>query len=153
EKAVEQLRQLAIGLLGNLIEKSAKQSTDGNGTAALFKFAESAVKEVKVERKDAMLQASLSVNPEPAMAALIESMQKIREAAKRVKSANNLKQFAVGMFNYLDKHGRFPAAGSFDKNGKPLLSWRVFILPYIEHEKLYKEFHLNEPWDSEHNKK
>jgi hypothetical protein len=153
EKAVEQLRQLAIGLLGNLIEKSAKQSTDGNGTAALLKFAESAVKRVEVERKDAMLQASLSVNAEPAMAALIGSMQKIREAAQRVKSSNNLKQFAVGMFNYLDKHGTFPAAASFDKNGKPLLSWRVTILPYIEEEKLYKEFQLDEPWDSEHNKK
>ena len=153
EKAVQELRQLAIGLLGNLIEKSAKQSTDGNGTAALFKFTESAVKGLKVERKDAMLQASLRLNPESAMAALIESMQKIREAAQRVKSSNNLKQFGVGMFNYLEKHGTFPAAGSFDKNGKPLLSWRVTILPYIEQEQLYKEFHLDEPWDSEHNKK
>src|SRR5262249_47427119 len=34
-----------------------------------------------------------------------------------------------------------------------LLSWRVQILPYIEQEELYKKFRLNEPWDSEHNKK
>jgi len=33
------------------------------------------------------------------------------------------------------------------------LSWRVLILPYIEQEKLYQAFRLNEPWDSEHNKK
>ena len=33
-----------------------------------------------------------------------------------------------------------------------MLSWRVAILPYIEPESLYKEFHLDEPWDSEHNK-
>ena len=36
---------------------------------------------------------------------------------------------------------------------QPLLSWRVLILPYIEQDNLFKEFHLDEPWDSEHNKK
>ena len=39
------------------------------------------------------------------------------------------------------------------KDGKPLLSWRVKLLPYLEQGALYKEFHLDEPWDSEHNKK
>jgi hypothetical protein len=38
-----------------------------------------------------------------------------------------------------------------DKNGRPLLSWRVAILPYIEQEALYGRFHLDEPWDSPHN--
>ena len=38
------------------------------------------------------------------------------------------------------------------RRGKPLLSWRVHILPYLGEEKLFKEFHLKEPWDSEHNK-
>jgi len=33
------------------------------------------------------------------------------------------------------------------------LSWRVAILPYIEQAALYREFHLDEPWDGEHNKK
>jgi hypothetical protein len=32
-----------------------------------------------------------------------------------------------------------------------LLSWRVAILPYLEEQALYNEFHLDEPWDSEHN--
>jgi prepilin-type processing-associated H-X9-DG protein len=40
-----------------------------------------------------------------------------------------------------------------DKKGKPLLSWRVAILPFIEQDNLYKEFKLDEPWDSDHNKK
>src|SRR5204863_3386120 len=40
----------------------------------------------------------------------------------------------------------------FDKRGKPLLSWRVEILPFIEENELFKQFHLDEPWDSEHNK-
>jgi hypothetical protein len=41
-----------------------------------------------------------------------------------------------------------------DSEGKQLLSWRVAILPYLGDEAamLFKEFHLNEPWDSDHNK-
>src|SRR5262249_39845037 len=45
-----------------------------------------------------------------------------------------------------------PPAAICDKQGKPLLSWRVAILPYIEQGKLYKQFHLDEPWDSPHNR-
>jgi hypothetical protein len=36
-------------------------------------------------------------------------------------------------------------------DGKPLLSWRVLILPFIEQDELYKQFKLDEPWDSPHN--
>jgi hypothetical protein len=41
---------------------------------------------------------------------------------------------------------------SFSKDGKPLLSWRVHLLSFLEQDNLYKQFHLDEPWDSEHNK-
>jgi hypothetical protein len=72
--------------------------------------------------------------------------------AERMRSANNLKQLVLALHNYHDVYGRFPA-DIRDKDGKPLLSWRVHILPFIEQEQLYKQFKLNEPWDSEHNKK
>ncbi|MHC4178006.1 MAG: DUF1559 family PulG-like putative transporter [Planctomycetota bacterium] len=36
-------------------------------------------------------------------------------------------------------------------NGKPLLSWRVHILPYLEGDALYEQFRLDEPWNSPHN--
>src|SRR5262249_40169050 len=50
-------------------------------------------------------------------------------------------------------NNNLPAPAIFTKDGKPLLSWRVAILPYIEEDTLYQEFKLDEPWDSEHNKK
>src|SRR5262249_47063877 len=50
-------------------------------------------------------------------------------------------------------HKRLPAAAIRSKEGKPLLSWRVAILPYVGHKELYEKFKLDEPWDSEHNKK
>jgi hypothetical protein len=86
------------------------------------------------------------------VALLLPAVQAAREAARRVHSMNNMKQIALAMLNYLDNHRRFPPAYSTDKPGKPLLSWRVLILPYLEEEELYKQFHLDEPWDSEHNK-
>jgi hypothetical protein len=81
------------------------------------------------------------------------AVEAAREAARRAQSMNNLKQIALAMHIYHDVKKGFPARASADANGKPLLSWRVHILPYVEQEALYKEFHLNEPWDSEHNKK
>jgi hypothetical protein len=76
-----------------------------------------------------------------------------REAALRRRSVNKLKQLALAMHNYHSVNGSFPAAAVFDKDGKPLLSWRVLLLPYLEEQKLYNDFHLDEPWDSAHNKK
>jgi hypothetical protein len=77
---------------------------------------------------------------------------KARQAAKRMQSLNNLKQFALAILTYEATYEKFPARAIFSKEGKPLLSWRVAILPYIEQEPLYKQFHLDEPWDSENNK-
>lgn len=64
---------------------------------------------------------------------------------------NSLKQLAFAMHAYCDVHGTLPAQAIFDKRGKPLLSWRVSVLPFIEQEALFREFRLNEPWDSPHN--
>jgi prepilin-type processing-associated H-X9-DG protein len=85
---------------------------------------------------------------------LLPAVQKVRDAAGRAKGQNNLKQIALAMHNYHDANGRLPAHAIYAKDGKtPLLSWRVAILPYIEQDNLYKQFKLDEPWDSEHNKK
>jgi hypothetical protein len=72
--------------------------------------------------------------------------------ARRARCTNNLKQIALAMQNYESDHGCYPPAAIYDANGEPLLSWRVLILPYLEQESLYRKFHLNEAWDSPHNK-
>jgi hypothetical protein len=71
------------------------------------------------------------------------------------RATEALRQLVLGMHTYHDATNRFPAAHSVDAEGRPLLSWRVHLLPYIETEDaaIYEEFRLNEPWDSEHNKK
>jgi RNA polymerase sigma factor (sigma-70 family) len=80
--------------------------------------------------------------------------EKIREAAARTTAANNMKQIGLAMHNYHDSFKALPAHAIYSKDGKtPLLSWRVSILPFIDQNDLYKQFKLDEPWDSAHNKK
>jgi hypothetical protein len=62
-----------------------------------------------------------------------------------------MKQLALAMLNYQVAHGKLPPAVVYGKRGEPLYSWRVLLLPFIEEEALYKEFHFDEPWDSPHN--
>jgi hypothetical protein len=121
----------------------------------LLKQAQAALKDTAIEQQGATLQASASLKIDVATVGmtLLEAVQKVREAASRTQAQNNLKQIALAMHNYHDTIGRFPPQATYDKNGKPMLSWRVMILPYIEQQNLYNQFHLDEPWDSEHNKK
>jgi hypothetical protein len=84
---------------------------------------------------------------------MLPAVQKVREAAARAQTSNNLKQIALAMHNHHDVYGHFPPAALVDKKGKKLLSWRVQVLPFIEQDNLYKQFKLDEPWDSENNKK
>jgi len=67
----------------------------------------------------------------------------------RFQSQNNLKQIALALHNYHDVHMSFPVARGSRGKG---LSWRVHILPYLEWSELYRQFHLDEPWDSPHNR-
>ena len=81
-----------------------------------------------------------------------ELAEHIDLADKRKREINNLKQFGLALQNHHDAFEHLPNNVT-DKAGKPLLSWRVLILPYIDHGDLYKKFKLDEPWDSEANKK
>jgi prepilin-type processing-associated H-X9-DG protein len=75
-----------------------------------------------------------------------------RVSAPRAQCVNNLKQIALAMANYEAAFGAFPPRVSRDPQGRPLLSWRVAILPFLEEQALYDRFHLDESWDSPHNR-
>lgn len=96
--------------------------------------------------------ADQSAEMEQVLRLAITPLQAARTAAGRRQSMDNLKHLALAMHNYHDRYGRLPPQAIRGKDGKALLSWRVAILPYLEAESLYKQFHLDEPWDSEHNK-
>ena len=88
---------------------------------------------------------SSAASPKPAAPG-----ERLADAKQRLMSQNNLKQILLGFHQYHDKYNYLPR--DIASRGKPLLSWRVAILPFIGQEELYKQFKLDEPWDSEHNK-
>jgi len=96
---------------------------------------------------------SLGSSAPLALGMTLPAIVSARQAAQRAQAMNNLKHIALAMHNFHDTYGGMPAAYNMDKDGKPLLSWRVHILPFIEESALYEEFHFDEPWDSEHNLK
>jgi prepilin-type processing-associated H-X9-DG protein len=85
------------------------------------------------------------------IALLLPAVQAAREAARRAQCCNNLKQIGLAMHNYHDTYGSFPPAYIADADGKPMHSWRVLILPFIEQSPLYDQYDFNEPWDGPNN--
>ena len=86
------------------------------------------------------------------VALLLPARSVAREPARRLQCMNNLKQIGLALHNYHNLHGCFPPPYVADGDGKPLYSWRVLLLPYLEENPLYEQWHLDEPWDSPHNR-
>jgi hypothetical protein len=75
-----------------------------------------------------------------------------RTEEEKLTSGRNLKELVLAMQGYSQYNaGKLPPAAVYSKEGKPLLSWRVLLLPYLEQATLFKKFKLDEPWDSPHN--
>jgi hypothetical protein len=95
----------------------------------------------------------LSLQGQQAGAVLAPLVRSATQWGARATATANLQRLAYAVHSFVDAHhNTLPAVANFARGGKPLLSWRVHLLPFVGEEKLYKEFHLDEPWDSEHNK-
>jgi hypothetical protein len=88
-----------------------------------------------------------------ALGSLAQDITDRTGGAKVSADGKNLGQIVNAMHRYHEAHRSFPAHAIYSKEGKPLLSWRVDLLPYLDEGKLYREFKLDEPWDSPHNRK
>lgn len=78
---------------------------------------------------------------------------RIKGSVGSIHDQNSMKQIGQAMHNQMDDtRGQVPSAAIKDKNGTPLLSWRVALLPRLGQQGLYQQFRLDEPWDSPHNK-
>ena len=138
--------------LREVVQVLSKLAADAGAPAQLTE----AVKLVdpQVEQDRLVLQLTEADRTAQALLAAVEpAMERARAQVRRAQSVNNLKQLGLATHIYYDQYKRLPAVGTFDADGKPLLSWRVQLLPYLEQKALYDQFHLNEPWDSDHNRK
>jgi len=75
----------------------------------------------------------------------------LREAARRERCSNNLKQIGLALHNYHDVWKQLPPAVTLGPDGKPWHSWRVLLLPYLEQMPLYDLYQFDEPWDGPNN--
>jgi hypothetical protein len=150
EKAVKAALQMACQSLEQGMKELAKDK-EGASELRTVKRIHATLKAVPVQRGGSTLRAALQYSIEPAEFEVV--VIRIREASQRIVTGNNLKEIGLALHDYHDTYLCFPAAAIYSKGGKPLLSWRVAILPYLDQQELYKQFHLDEPWDSEHNKK
>lgn len=82
-----------------------------------------------------------------------ETQEAENDSARRRQLPIHLKQIAIAAHNFYDMLGRLPGPAITDEQGQPLISWRVQLLPLLDQIDLYNEFRLDEPWDSEHNRK
>ena len=161
-KTAEAEKSLAAGstmlqtLLGFAIKRfeQDKEQDLAKTYLPLAKVGLDALKAAKIQSDGTEASAQIQLPADMPLVPIFEQIiGRPRSAAARSSSQNNLKQIGLALHNYHDVYNGFPPAALCDKKGKPMLSWRVMILPFIEEDGLYKKFKLDEPWDSEHNKK
>lgn len=87
------------------------------------------------------------------VALLVPTFSPPRVGGRRMGCANNIKQIALALSFYEQRYGTFPPAYVCDKQGRPMYSWRVLILPYLDNAALYSQIKLDEPWDGPNNSK
>lgn len=126
----------------------------------LLEAAEEALRQAKVVQEKAEITAEATLSLPAAdvgtkAAALVKARGEdpsIKAVRLRAINTDNLRNIGIAMHTFHDAYKILPPQAICDKKtGKPLLSWRVAILPYIEQEPLYRQFKLEEPWDSAHN--
>lgn len=71
----------------------------------------------------------------------------------RMSHQNAMRQVCLALHNYVSANGHFPPAYIADENGKPMHSWRVLLLPYLEEEAIFDQYDFDEPWNGPNNSK
>jgi hypothetical protein len=104
-----------------------------------------------------MAAAASGVTAAPAPANALSDTQSPPAApldpdARRRRTIENLTKIGAAWQAFLQAKQFFPPQAITNKAKQPLLSWRVALLPYLGYSDLYSQFHLDEPWNSPHNR-
>jgi len=144
--------QVMLGFMGPQLIANLNLAGD-QGTNVL-KLAQSALQAIKVKQNKSAVDIKVAKfkGLENIAQTLEPVLAKIQQNAEKSLRREGAMAIAQGFARYHEDHGHFPAASTYSADGKPLLSWRVALLPYIGHEKLYREFKLDEAWNSPHNR-
>ncbi|WP_417388108.1 DUF1559 domain-containing protein [Gimesia sp.] len=163
ENALLKLKQMEEKQKRTESEHESRTWKDSLGNELDAQFVESFGGKVKLKtRTEGEYDVSLNELSTGDQKYIRDLSAKAREEKQRIKAEEQLqisprqemRQIYAGMQNYLQqRQGSLLSAHSHNRYRQPLLSWRVNLLPYIGGDALYKLFHFDEPWDSEHNKR
>jgi prepilin-type processing-associated H-X9-DG protein len=82
---------------------------------------------------------------------LLPLVEETQEANRQTACSENLRRIGQALLMYRAKYGGFPPACTTDSQGRPMHSWRVLILPYLDETALYQQYNLREPWNGRRN--
>ena len=156
EKSMGVVRTLLQTLLSAALTEINKSKDETlQKLIALAKETQIVLRSAKIQSNEKEASATLTVRSDLDIAPLVAQLTGPPGSggAANARTQNNMKQIAIAMHNYHDTYGALPSAAVLGKKGKPLLSWRVQVLPYVEQAALFQQIKLDEPWDSVHNKK
>lgn len=83
---------------------------------------------------------------------VVHVVRQAREAARAASCEGHMNQLQGALRKYEIANGHFPPAYIVGPDGKPWHSWRVLILPYVEHQDVYAKYRFDEPWNGPHNR-
>jgi hypothetical protein len=78
--------------------------------------------------------------------AAVYGVMQAREAGRRTSCHCRLQNLAMACMAYRTQYGVFPPAYTADRQGRPMHSWRVLLLPYLDQQELYEKYDFAEPW-------
>lgn len=88
-----------------------------------------------------------------ALGLVVPAISRARQAARVNSCICRFKQLGLAILNYENTYKTLPPAYIADAEGKPMHSWRVLILPYMEGNEIYKKYNFDEPWNGPNNSK
>jgi RNA polymerase sigma factor (sigma-70 family) len=91
--------------------------------------------------------------PAPPKAAAEKSPPATSDFFQRKASMDRLGRTGTAIHAFAAANEDRLPMGITDQTGKPILSWRVQLLPYLDQDFLYAQFRLDEPWDGPNNRK
>jgi hypothetical protein len=156
-RARPELEKLLAGWAGSLDAERGRHAAFGEAggpAATVFGWAAGALRAVKVEVAGNALRANARVPLDDAFRAAVVALPRVLEGhASLLPAADNLKQIGLALHNYHDTTNQFPGDVVPAVIASHPWSWRVQILPYIDHDNEYRLLNFNLPWTDPANRK
>ena len=152
QKTVEALKLLAQSALkGVRAAIEADQHPDNAAKLSLLDTGDGLLNNAKFDREG--VEVRLSTSAKLDLAQLAASLSRMGSNTQLARARNNLKMIGLAMLNYEAAQRHFPPAVLYGPDGKTPYSWRVAVLPFLDRDDLYREYHFDEPWDGPNNRK